>query len=173
VMKLIQQFLRDVEWGELDYLVVDLPPGTGDVQLTLVQTVPLSGAVIVTTPQDIALLDAKRAYQMFRKVGTPVVGIIENMSYFLCPHCNGRTDIFDHGGGRSEAERRGVPFLGEVPLDMAVRIAGDKGLPIVEADPQAPASQVFLSIARKIRGDEPAEVPESKKSGFFAKILGR
>jgi ATP-binding protein involved in chromosome partitioning len=173
VMKLIQQFLRDVDWGELDYLVVDLPPGTGDVQLTLVQTVPLSGAVIVTTPQDIALLDAKRAFQMFRKVDTPVVGIIENMSYFHCPHCNARTDIFDHGGGRTEAERRGVPFLGEVPLDTAIRIAGDKGVPIVEADPEAPAAQVFLSIARKLRGDEPAVAPDVKKGGFFAKILGR
>lgn len=173
VMKLIQQFLRDVEWGTLDYLVIDLPPGTGDVQLTIVQTVPLSGAVIVTTPQDIALLDAKRAFQMFKKVESPIVGIIENMSYFHCPHCNGRTDIFDHGGGRAEAAKRGVPFLGEIPLDIAVRVAGDKGVPIVEANPEAPASQVFLSIARQIRGEESVEIPEGKKSGFFAKILGR
>lgn len=173
VMKLIQQFLREVEWGSLDYLVVDLPPGTGDVQLTLVQTVPIDGAVIVTTPQDIALLDAKRAFMMFQKVNTPVVGIIENMSYFHCPNCNVRTEIFDHGGGRAEAEKRGVPFLGEIPLDTAIRIAGDKGVPIVEAAPDSPAAQVFMSIARKLRGDEAAEVPEGKKSGFFAKILGR
>ena len=129
VMGAIQQLLREVAWGELDCLVVDMPPGTGDAQLTLAQNVPLAGAVIVSTPQDLALIDARRGIAMFNKVDVPVLGIVENMSYFLCPHCGGRSDIFDHGGARREAERYGVAFLGEVPLHMAIREHSDSGRP--------------------------------------------
>ncbi len=150
VMKAVEQLLRDVAWGQLDVLVVDMPPGTGDAQLTLSQKVRLAGAVIVTTPQDVALADAAKGVAMFRKVGVPVLGIVENMSYFACPHCGGRTDIFGHGGGRAEAERLGVPFLGEVPLDPAVRDAGDRGIPIVAADPSSPQSNAFTRIAQTV-----------------------
>src|SRR5205807_4715592 len=127
VMSALQQMLREVDWGELDIMVVDLPPGTGDAQLTMAQQVPLAGAVIVSTPQDIALLDARKGLNMFQKVDVPVLGIIENMSYFLCPHCGERSDIFSHGGARREAERLGVDFLGEVPLDLAIRETSDEG----------------------------------------------
>src|SRR6185436_6484971 len=138
VMKAVEQFLQDVAWGTLDVLVIDLPPGTGDAQLTLTQKVHLSGAVIVTTPQDIALIDARKGLAMFQKVNVPVLGIIENMSYFLCPHCGERSDIFSHGGARREAERLGTDFLGEVPLDMAIRETSDDGRPITVSDPQSP-----------------------------------
>ncbi|MDH4100394.1 MAG: Mrp/NBP35 family ATP-binding protein [Nitrospirota bacterium] len=147
VMQAVEQLLRDVVWGELDYLVIDLPPGTGDAQLTLTQKVPLSGAVIVTTPQDVALIDAKKGLAMFQKVNVPVLGIIENMSYFQCPHCNERTEIFSHGGARAYSEQMGVPFLGEIPLEPAIRLGGDNGKPIFAAEPTSPQAAIFRSIA--------------------------
>jgi ATP-binding protein involved in chromosome partitioning len=146
----IQQFVRQVDWGELDYLLVDLPPGTGDVQLSLTQTVPLMGAVIVSTPQDVALQDARKAIMMFRQVRVEVLGIVENMSYFQCPNCNHRTDIFSHGGGASTAEKYGVPFLGEIPLDVTVREGGDAGRPVVVLAPDSPAAVSFANIATKV-----------------------
>ncbi|MBM3485236.1 MAG: iron-sulfur cluster carrier protein ApbC [Alphaproteobacteria bacterium] len=150
VMGALEQMLRDVEWGTLDVLVVDMPPGTGDAQLTLSQRVPLAGAVIVSTPQDLALIDARRGLNMFRKVDVPVLGIIENMSYFICPHCGGRSDIFTHGGARKEAERLGVEFLGEIPLDMAIRETADGGTPIVIAAPDSPQAKAYAAIAERI-----------------------
>src|SRR5688572_30784609 len=150
VTKYTQQFLRQVEWGELDFLVLDLPPGTGDIQLTIVQTVALSGAVIVTTPQEVALIDARKASSMFAKVNVPVLGLVENMSYFLCPSDAQRYDIFGHGGGAREAERLGVPLLGQIPIDIATREAGDQGAPIVAVDPHSPVAHAFLEIARRI-----------------------
>jgi len=146
VGRMIQQFLTEVEWGVLDYLLVDMPPGTGDAQLTLSQSVPLTGAVIVTTPQDVALSDAKKGVNMFLKVSVPVLGIIENMSYFLCPHCNQRTEIFSHGGARKAAEKLQVPFLGEVPLDIRVREGGDTGHPIVTDEKDSPVKESFRQI---------------------------
>jgi ATP-binding protein involved in chromosome partitioning len=150
VMSAIQQMLRDVNWGELDVLVVDMPPGTGDAQLTLAQQVPLAGAVIVSTPQDIALLDARKGLNMFRKVDVPVLGIVENMSYFVCPHCSQRSEIFAHGGARKEAERLGVEFLGEIPLDIAIRETSDGGRPIVVSDPASPHAKAYREIARRV-----------------------
>jgi ATP-binding protein involved in chromosome partitioning len=150
VMSALQQMLRDVEWGELDIMVVDMPPGTGDAQLTLAQQVPLAGAVIVSTPQDIALLDARKGLAMFRKVEVPVLGIVENMSYFLCPHCGERSDIFSHGGARREAERLETEFLGEVPLDMAIRETSDGGRPIAGSDPDSPHARTFRAIAERV-----------------------
>ncbi len=150
VMSALQQMLRDVEWGELDVMVVDLPPGTGDAQLTMAQQVPLAGAVIVSTPQDIALLDARKGLNMFRKVDVPVLGIVENMSYFLCPHCGQRSDIFSHGGARREAERLGVDFLGELPLDIAIRETSDGGRPIVVSDPASPHAKAYREIAERV-----------------------
>jgi len=147
VMQLIKQFLTGVVWGELDYLVIDLPPGTGDVQLTLVQTIPLTGAVIVTTPQDIALLDARRAIKMFSEVKAPVLGIIENMSVFVCPHCGEKTDIFSHGGGKKTGERYNVPLLGQLPLDVKTREGGDSGTPIVIMEPESGQAKAFNEIA--------------------------
>jgi ATP-binding protein involved in chromosome partitioning len=152
VSQLVRQFLHDVVWGELDYLVIDLPPGTGDVQLTLVQQIPLSGAIIVTTPQDVALADAIKGLQMFREVKTPVLGIVENMSYFICPHCGERSDIFGTGGGRRTAERYDVPLLGEIPIDPLVREGGDTGQPIVLAAPESPTAQAFRDAARRAAG---------------------
>ena len=150
VMKALQQFIEDVEWGELDYLIVDLPPGTGDAQLTMTQEVPLDGAVIVTTPQDVALIDARKGLAMFRKVSVPVLGIIENMSAFVCPHCGTRSEIFKHGGGRRTAEQLGVPFLGEVPIDPAVVIGGDAGTPIVASHPDSAAAKAFVALAVEV-----------------------
>jgi ATP-binding protein involved in chromosome partitioning len=150
VMSAINQMLRDVEWGELDILVVDLPPGTGDAQLTMAQQVPLSGAIIVSTPQDIALLDARKGLNMFRKVDVPVLGIIENMSYFLCPHCGERSDIFSHGGARREADKLGMEFLGEIPLDMAIRETSDGGTPIVVSQPASPHAATYRAIAGRV-----------------------
>ncbi len=150
VMSAIQQMLRDVNWGELDVLVVDMPPGTGDAQLTLAQQVPLAGAVIVSTPQDIALLDARKGLNMFRKVDVPVLGIIENMSYFVCPHCGQRSEIFAHGGARKEAERLGVEFLGEIPLDIAIRETSDSGQPIVVSQPASPHAKSYRAIAKRL-----------------------
>ena len=150
VMSAIQQMLRDVEWGILDILVVDLPPGTGDAQLTMAQQVPLSGAVIVSTPQDIALLDARKGLNMFRKVDVPVLGIVENMSYFLCPHCGERSEIFSHGGARKEAEKLGTDFLGEVPLDIQIRETSDGGRPIVVAEPASAHAKLFREMAERV-----------------------
>jgi ATP-binding protein involved in chromosome partitioning len=150
VMSAIEQLLRDVAWGELDVMVVDLPPGTGDAQLTLAQRVPLTGAVIVSTPQDIALIDARKGLNMFRKVDVPVFGIVENMSYFECPNCGHRSEIFSHGGAHREAVRLEVDFLGEVPLDPAIRETSDSGKPIVVSDPASPHAKAYLEIARKV-----------------------
>ncbi|MGH9458872.1 MAG: Mrp/NBP35 family ATP-binding protein [Thermoanaerobaculia bacterium] len=147
VMKALEQFLVDVRWGELDYMIIDLPPGTGDAQLTLTQRVPLDGAIIVTTPQDVALIDARKGLAMFRKVNVPVLGIVENMSYFICRHCGQREEIFGHGGGRKTAEMLGVPFLGEVPIDPKVVVGGDTGEPIVVSDPQSIATRAFTDLA--------------------------
>lgn len=146
----IKQFLSDVTWGELDYLIFDLPPGTGDIQLTLVQTIPLTGAVIVTTPQDVALADARKGLVMFNKVNVPVLGIVENMSYYVCDHCGHREDIFDSGGGARTAQELGVPFLGEIPINTKIRIGGDKGNPIVAADPDSKHAEGIRQIARQL-----------------------
>lgn len=151
VMSAITQMLRDVAWGTLDVLVVDMPPGTGDAQLTLAQNVPLKGAVIVSTPQDLSLIDARRGLAMFNKVNVPVLGIVENMSYFQCPHCGTRSDIFGHGGARHEAERLGVPFLGEIPLDIAIRTSSDAGNPVVESEPDGPHAAIYRAIGAKVR----------------------
>ncbi len=151
VMSAITQMLRDVAWGTLDVLVVDMPPGTGDAQLTLAQNVPLKGAVIISTPQDLSLIDARRGLAMFKKVNVPVFGIVENMSYVQCPHCGTRSDIFGHGGARHEAERLGVPFLGEIPLHMAIRVTSDSGMPVVESEPDGPHAQIYREIGKKVR----------------------
>ncbi len=150
VSSALEQMLRDVQWGELDVLVVDMPPGTGDAQLTLAQRVALGGAVIVSTPQDIALVDARKGLAMFRKVAVPVLGIVENMSYFLCPKCGERSEIFGHGGAREEAEKLGVPFLGEVPLHLDIRTTSDNGRPIVIDKPDSPHTQVYKNIAGRV-----------------------
>lgn len=150
VQKTIEQFLRGVAWGALDILVVDLPPGTGDAQLSLVQKTPIDGAVIVTTPQDVALADVIRGHAMFDKVGVPTLGVVENMSYFVAPDTGKRYELFDHGGGRRIAEERGIAFLGELPLDPKIRSGGDQGKPIVVADPKSPHTQVFHDIAGKV-----------------------
>jgi len=147
VTRTTQQFLRQVEWGNLDYLILDLPPGTGDIQLTIVQTVTLAGAILVTTPQEVALIDVRKAASMFGKVNVPILGLIENMSYFLCPSDGKRYDIFGSGGGTREAKRLGVPLLGEIPIDIATREAGDRGVPIVSADTEGPVSQAFIAAA--------------------------
>jgi ATP-binding protein involved in chromosome partitioning len=151
VMSAITQMLREVEWGKLDIMVVDMPPGTGDAQLTMAQQVPLKGAVIVSTPQDLALIDARRGVAMFKRVNVPVLGVVENMSYFLCPSCGTRSDIFGHGGARQEAERLGVPFLGEIPLHMTIREKSDSGLPVVATEPDGPHAKIYREIASKVR----------------------
>jgi len=150
VTKYTQQFLRQVEWGKLDYLVLDLPPGTGDIQLTIVQTVALAGAIIVTTPQEVALIDARKAATMFQKVNVPVLGLIENMSYFLCPSDGKRYDIFGNGGGEREAARLKVPLLGQIPIDIPTREAGDRGEPVAQANAKNPVSIEFSKIARHL-----------------------
>ena len=151
VMSAITQMLRDVAWGTLDILVVDMPPGTGDAQLTLAQNVPLKGAIIISTPQDLALIDARRGLAMFRKVNVPVLGIVENMSYFECPHCGTRSDIFGHGGARHEADRLGVAFLGEIPLHMSIRATSDSGRPVVESEPDGPHAKIYRAIGEQVR----------------------
>jgi ATP-binding protein involved in chromosome partitioning len=151
VMSAITQMLRDVTWGTLDVLVVDMPPGTGDAQLTLAQNVPLKGAIIISTPQDLSLIDARRGLAMFKKVNVPVLGIVENMSYFQCPHCGTRSDIFGHGGARHEAERLGVPFLGEIPLHMAIRTTSDAGTPVVVSEPDGPHAAIYRAIGANVR----------------------
>jgi len=166
VMSALTQMLREVEWGPLDVLVVDMPPGTGDAQLTMAQQVPLAGAVIVSTPQDLALIDARKGLNMFKKVDVPLLGIVENMSYFLAPDTGKRYDIFGHGGARREAERLGVTFLGEVPLEMGIRESSDAGLPVVVAKPDGAEAKIYRDIAKKVwdrvqeeRGAAEAAVP--------------
>jgi ATP-binding protein involved in chromosome partitioning len=162
VMSAITQMLKDVAWGELDIMVVDMPPGTGDAQLTMAQQVPLAGAVIVSTPQDLSLIDARRGLNMFKRVNVPVLGIIENMSFFVCPKCGERSDIFSHGGAKAEAERLGVPFLGELPLHMSIRETSDSGRPIVVAEPASLHAGLYKSIAADVWGKltgEPALPP--------------
>jgi ATP-binding protein involved in chromosome partitioning len=151
VISALTQMLREVEWGKLDVMVVDMPPGTGDAQLTMAQQVPLKGAVIVSTPQDLALIDARRGVSMFKRVNVPVLGVVENMSYFLCPQCGTRSDVFGHGGARHEAERLGVPFLGEVPLHMTIREKSDAGLPVVATEPEGPHAKIYRDIAARVR----------------------
>jgi ATP-binding protein involved in chromosome partitioning len=146
----IQQFFRDVLWGELDFLFIDLPPGTGDAQLTLSQLVPLCGAITVTTPQEVALHDVRKGMMMFQKVNVPLLGIIENMSYFVCGHCGERTDIFSHGGGERAADKLGVPFLGRIPIDPEIRAGGDIGRPIMVANPDSPQAVAFRQIADRL-----------------------
>jgi ATP-binding protein involved in chromosome partitioning len=165
VQSALIQMMRDVEWGELDVLVIDMPPGTGDAALTLAQQTPVSGAVVVSTPQDIALIDARKAAAMFEKVHVPILGIVENMSYFVCPHCGQRSDIFGHGGARDEALRRGVPFLGEVPLDAEIRAKSDEGEPVAGRASDDPHARAFAAIADGvIRGLEAADRPKPKLS---------
>ncbi|MBY0501581.1 MAG: Mrp/NBP35 family ATP-binding protein [Alphaproteobacteria bacterium] len=149
IQNAFHQMLRQVSWGELDVLVVDLPPGTGDVQLTLAQSVLLSGAIIISTPQDLALIDARKGLEMFLKVSVPILGWVENMSYYLCPHCEGRSDIFEHGGVRKEAHALGIPFLAEIPLHMSIREASEKGMPIVKASPYSEEASVYKALAQK------------------------
>ncbi len=146
----IQQFFRDVVWGELDYLLIDLPPGTGDVPLTLSQLVPLTGAITVTTPQEVALQDVRKGMMMFKKVNVPLLGVIENMSYFVCGHCGERTEIFSTGGGERAAQKFEIPFLGRIPIDPSIREGGDKGTPIVSNNPSSPQAQAFLQIAQTL-----------------------
>ena len=150
VMQIVKQFLTGVAWGDLDYLVIDLPPGTGDAQLTLVQTIPLTGAVVVTTPQDVALIDARRAIKMFHEVKVPILGIIENMSYFQCPHCGEKTEIFSRGGGEKTSQRYNVPLLGKIPIDTGIREGGDSGKPIVIFNPSSPQTETFIKISEAV-----------------------
>jgi ATP-binding protein involved in chromosome partitioning len=165
----LTQFLRNVQWDELDYLVVDLPPGTGDVQLTLIQTVPLSGAVVVTTPSTVALADVRKAIEMFRQVNVEVLGIVENMSHFACPHCQGRIDVFGHGEGKRMADMFGVPFLGEIEIDPQIRIGGDTGKPVALLGESAPGAKSVYAMARAV-ADRLAAVAASA-SGPVVKIL--
>jgi ATP-binding protein involved in chromosome partitioning len=146
----IQQFLRSVRWGELDYLIVDLPPGTGDVQLTLIQSVAITGAVVVTTPSIVALADVRKAVEMFRQVNVDILGVVENMSYFSCPHCNGRIDVFGHGEGERMAQSFGVPFLGEIEIDPQIRIGGDTGKPVASFGEDAPGGKSIFAVARNV-----------------------
>jgi ATP-binding protein involved in chromosome partitioning len=159
VMKALEQLLRDVAWGELDLLVVDMPPGTGDAQLTMSQRVKLAGAIVVTTPQDVALADAIKGVAMFRKVEVPVLGIVENMSYYECPNCSTRGEIFGHGGGREQAIRLGVPFLGEVPLDPVIRTSGDEGRPVSADEGKPSAATAFVAITDRILESLGVEAP--------------
>jgi len=167
VMSALTQMLREVEWGALDVLVIDMPPGTGDAQLTIAQQVPLAGAVIVSTPQDLALIDARKGLNMFRKVEVPLLGLIENMSYFIAPDTGRRYDIFGHGGAKAEAERLGVPFLGEVPLEMAIRENSDAGSPVVVSDPSGAAAAVYRDIAAKVA----ARMAEEARGGAKAPAI--
>jgi ATP-binding protein involved in chromosome partitioning len=146
----IQQFLHSVRWGELDYLIVDLPPGTGDVQLTLIQTAAITGAVVVTTPSIVSLADVRKAVEMFRQVSVEILGVVENMSYFSCPHCNGRIDVFGHGEGQVMARMFGVPFLGEIEIDPQIRIGGDTGKPVASFGEDAPGGKSIYAIARAV-----------------------
>jgi len=169
VGRMIQQFLTEVEWGDLDYLIVDMPPGTGDAQLTLSQSVALTGAVIVSTPQDVALSDAKKGINMFRKVNVPVLGLIENMSYFACPHCGERTEIFSHGGAKTAAQKFDVPFLGEVPLDIRIREGGDQGEPIVAQKKDSPIKDAFRKIAAQLSAQ--VNAPAEQEKSILGKVF--
>ena len=162
----VRQFLSDVIWGELDYLIIDLPPGTGDVALSLTQSIPLTGGVIVTTPQDVALADVRRGAAMFDKLGVPILGVVENMSYFACPHCGERTDIFRRDGGVTTSEKLGTRFLGEIPLDAEVCTAGDLGVPIVASHPDSPQSQAFRRVSHQL-----VEVLDEEDSDDELKII--
>ncbi|MCC7431822.1 Mrp/NBP35 family ATP-binding protein [bacterium] len=166
VMQAVQQLLKDVAWGELDYLVVDLPPGTGDTQLTFSQKVNLAGAVIVTTPQDVALIDTARGIDMFNKTNVPILGLIENMSYFLCPHCGNREEIFSNNGGKTESKRLGIDFLGEIPLNLAIREGGDSGEPIFFAKPDSEIAKTFTNISKQIT----KKLPFEEKNGLLSKV---
>jgi ATP-binding protein involved in chromosome partitioning len=161
----VQQFMRDVEWGELDYLVVDLPPGTGDVSLSMAQSVPVAGAVVVTTPQGVSVSDVRKAVAMFRQLNIPVLGVVENMSYFVCGHCQEKTEIFGHGGGAQMANDLSIPLLGQIPIDTRVRSGGDEGRPIVSAAPDAPAAKAFFDIAGRVA----AEI--SKQNARVLKVI--
>ena len=161
----VQQFMRDVEWGELDYLIVDLPPGTGDVSLSMAQSVPVAGAVVVTTPQGVSVSDVRKAVAMFRQLNIPVLGVVENMSYFVCGHCQERTEIFGHGGGVKMAEDMGIPMLGQIPIDTRVRAGGDEGRPIVSAAPESPAAKAFAEVAGRVA----AEI--SKQNARVLKVI--
>lgn len=160
----IQQFFRDVLWGDLDFLLIDLPPGTGDAQLTLSQLIPLCGAVTVTTPQEVAVHDVRKGMMMFQKVNVPLLGVIENMSYFVCGHCGERTEIFSTGGGERAAKKLGVPFWGKIPIDPAIRAGGDIGQPIMIANPNSPQAEAFMSIAKKLV--EAVEKPDEEDGGM-------
>ncbi|MDQ6695755.1 MAG: iron-sulfur cluster carrier protein ApbC [Chloroflexota bacterium] len=173
--KLLTQFMYDVQWGELDYLVMDMPPGTGDVQLTTAQSVPLTGAVMVSTPQDVALMDAGKALMMFKKLNVPVLGIVENMSSFVCPHCGDPTDLFGHGGAQAAAARYAVPFLGEVPLHIRIREGGDSGRPVVVDAVGSPEAEAFMHVARNLAAQvsvtayQQAEAKRGAPVAFFSK----
>jgi ATP-binding protein involved in chromosome partitioning len=160
----IRQFIRDVMWDELDYLIVDLPPGTGDAQLTICQAVPLAGGVIVTTPQDVALLDSRKSVNMFKQMKVPILGIVENMSYFICPKCNEKTEIFSYGGGENAAEKLGVPFMGRIPIELEVRKGGDLGKPITAVNPEHSISKSFKEIAGKIAASSSVTTITSKQT---------
>jgi ATP-binding protein involved in chromosome partitioning len=159
LQKALEQFVGDVQWGELDYLVVDLPPGTGDVALTLCQNVPMAGVVIVSTPQDVALIDARKGLNMFRKLDVPVLGIVENMSHYACPNCGHVEHVFGTDGGRRTAEQLGLPFLGAIPLDPRVVAGGDRGTPVVREHPDSPAAEAFTATARALREAIETETP--------------
>ena len=166
----IQQFLRSVRWGELDYLIVDLPPGTGDVQLTLIQSVVITGAVVVTTPSIVALADVRKAVEMFRQVNVDILGVVENMSYFSCPHCNGRIDVFGHGEGERMAKSFGVSFLGEIEIDPQIRIGGDTGKPVASFGEDAPGGKSIYAVARNVAA-RAAEVSAGAASAPSVQIL--
>jgi ATP-binding protein involved in chromosome partitioning len=152
IHKLLTQFLEDADWGELDYLIVDLPPGTGDVQLSLSQLAQVSGAIMVTTPQEVAIIDVVKGISMFRKVEVPILGVVENMSYYVCPSCGHHDEIFSRGGGRKLAESASVPFLAEIPLDVKVRMGGDLGMPVVASAPDSEHTKIFMDLAARIAG---------------------
>ncbi len=168
VTSIIRQFAQDVDWRGTDYLILDLPPGTGDAQLTLAQSVPIDGAVVVTTPSDIALIDAARGLQMFNTLNVPVMGIVENMSYFLCDGCDKKHFIFGEGGGAKEAARLKTELLGEIPLDMSVRSGGDEGKPVVSVAPQSPSAKAFVELAKTVAGHAPVPAKDEKKKGVFS-----
>ena len=163
VMSTLEQMLKDVLWGDLDVLVIDMPPGTGDAQLTLSQRAKLAGAVIVSTPQDLALIDARKGLNMFHKVGVPVLGLVENMSYYVCPSCGDRAHIFGHGGAEAEAEKLNLPFLGKIPLEMEIRETADAGTPIVESKPDSPHAQAYLDIAKSVASNLDQAAPQAPK----------